>query len=377
MFVLGASVLLAVGCRAFGHNAAGERLARMTHSPRWDTEEETFENPLPLYNDVRAMFTAIVEGGDETAPSAPVPVVRPEPRVLGTPPTTGMRITWLGHSTVLIEVDGKRFLTDPVWGPRASPFSFVGPQRWYPPLIELDQLPPIDAVLISHDHYDHLDHPTIERIKGWDSTFVVPLGVGAHLEYWGVPSGQIVEMDWWNEVNFDLVKIVCTPARHASGRTLLDRNRTLWAGYAVVGPRHRVYFSGDTGMFPEFSEIGSKYGPFDVTMVEVGAYNRAWPDWHSGPEQAVQAHQMLRGHTFIPIHWGLFNLAFHNWTEPVERTQAAAEKAGVRVLTPMPGESLEPSVSKTTRWWPSVPWRNATEDPVRSTGLPKADGAAE
>ncbi len=349
----------------------------MTHSPRWDTEEEAFENPLPLYNDVRAMFTAIVEGGEETAPSAPVPVVRPEPRVLGTPPTTGMRITWLGHSTVLIEVDGKRFLTDPVWGPRASPFSFVGPERWYPPLIELEELPHIDAVLISHDHYDHLDHPTIERIKGWDSTFVVPLGVGAHLEYWGVPSGQIVEMDWWNEVNFDLVKIVCTPARHASGRTLLDRNRTLWAGYAVVGPKHRVYFSGDTGMFPEFTEIGAKYGPFDVTMVEVGAYNRAWPDWHSGPEQAVQAHQMLRGHTFIPIHWGLFNLAFHNWTEPVERTQAAAEKAGVRVLTPMPGESLEPSVSQTTRWWPSVPWRNATEDPVRSTGLPKLNGAAE
>jgi L-ascorbate metabolism protein UlaG (beta-lactamase superfamily) len=349
----------------------------MVESPRWDAEEEQFENPLPLYNDVRAMISAIAEGGDVTEPTAPIPVVHPEPRVLATPPTTGLRITWLGHSTVLIEVDGKRFLTDPVWGPRASPFSFVGPKRWYPPLVELEQLPHLDAVLISHDHYDHLDYPTIERMKTWDTKFVVPLGVGAHLEGWGVPSSKIIEMDWWHEVNFDLVKIVCSPARHASGRTLLDRNRTLWAGYALVGPAHRVYFSGDTGMFPEFADIGAKYGPFDVTMVEVGAYNRAWPDWHSGPEQAVEAHQMLRGTTFIPIHWGLFNLALHNWTEPVERTQAAAEKAHVRVLTPRPGESLEPTIARTARWWPPVAWRTATEDPIRSTGLPETDTAAQ
>lgn len=363
-------ILVAAGCRSFGHGASGERLAHMAQSPQWDAEEEEFRNPLPLFTDVSAMWDAVVHGGDITEPVAPVPVVKPEPRVLATPPTTGLRVTWLGHSTVLLEVDGKRLLTDPVWGPRASPFSFIGPKRWYPPLIELEQLPPIDVVLISHDHYDHLDYPTISRMREWNTKFVTPLGVGAHLEYWGVPSDKIIELDWWQEVNFDLLKVVCSPARHASGRTLLDRDATLWAGYAIVGPLHRVYFSGDTGMFPEFADIGAKYGPFDVTMVEVGAYNRAWPDWHSGPEQAVQAHQMLRGRAFIPIHWGLFNLAAHNWTEPVERTQAAAEKASVRVLTPRPGESLEPSVSNTTRWWPQVPWRNATEDPIRSTGLP-------
>lgn len=367
------SVLLALGCRSFGQGASGDRLARMVHSPRWDEGEERFENPLPLYNDVRAMWTAILEGGDVTEPTAPVPVVRPAPSSLATAPGSGLRITWLGHSTSLIEVDGKRLLTDPVWGPRASPFGFVGPKRWYPPLIELDELPHIDVVLISHDHYDHLDYPTIERISRWDSTFIVPLGVGAHLEYWGVARDKIVELDWWQEVNLDLVKVVCTPARHASGRTLLDRNQTLWAGYAIVGPLHRVYFSGDTGMFPEFADIGEKYGPFDVTMIEVGAYNQAWPDWHSGPEQAVEAHRMLRGKAFIPIHWGLFSLAFHNWTEPVERTQVAAEKANVRVLTPRPGESLEPDTAQTIRWWPHVAWRNADQDPIRSTGLPNAD----
>lgn len=370
LMVGGASVLLMVGCRALGQGASGERLVRMAESSRWDAEAARFDNPLPLYNDVRAMVGAILDGGDVTEPSAPIPVVRPDPRALGTPPTTGLRITWLGHSTVLIDIDGKRLLTDPVWGERASPFNFVGPKRWYSPLIELEQLPPIDAVLISHDHYDHLDMPTIERMREWDTTFIVPLGVGAHLEYWGVPGSKIVELDWWQEVNVDLVKIVCSPARHASGRTLTDRNKTLWAGYAVIGPLHRVYFSGDTGMFPEFRDIGEQYGPFDVTMVEVGAYNQAWPDWHSGPEQAVEAHRMLRGHTFIPIHWGLFNLAFHNWTEPVERTRAAARNANVRLLTPRPGESLEPSIAQTTQWWPQVAWRTATEDPIHSTGLP-------
>jgi L-ascorbate metabolism protein UlaG (beta-lactamase superfamily) len=364
----GLAVVLPMGCRAFGKGADGDRLLRMETSPRWD--EDHFANPLPLYTNLSAMWDALFHGGDVTAPEVPFPLVHPRPEQFAELPVSGLRITWLGHSTLLIEIDGKRILTDPVWGPRASPFTWVGPKRWYPPLIELEKLPPIDIVAISHDHYDHLDYPTIERMHDWNTQFVTPLGVGAHLEYWGVPLERITELDWWQEKTFGDVKLVCSPARHASGRHLFDRDRTLWAGYAMIGPKHRVYFSGDTGLFPEFSEIGEKYGPFDVTMVEVGAYNQAWPDWHSGPEQAVQAHQMLRGTRFLPIHWGLFTLASHNWTEPMERTVVAAERASVSVLTPKPGESVEPATAVTGRWWPSVAWKTAEEDPIKATGMP-------
>lgn len=362
------AVILPMGCRAFGKGADGDRLLRMQSSPRW--EEDHFENPLPLYTNLSAMWDALFHGGQATAPTAPFPLVRPPPEQYATPPASGLRVTWLGHSTVLIEIDGKRVLTDPVWGPRASPFTWVGPKRWYEPLIELEQLPPIDVVAISHDHYDHLDLPTIERMREWNTQFVTPLGVGAHLEYWGISRERITELDWWQEKEIDSLRLVCSPARHASGRHLFDRDHTLWAGYAILGPQHRVYFSGDTGLFPEFADIGQKYGPFDLTMVEVGAYNQAWPDWHSGPEQAVQAHQMLSGKRFLPIHWGLFTLASHNWTEPMERTVVVAERLGVSVLTPRPGESVEPETAMTERWWPTVPWKTAQEDPIKATGMP-------
>ena len=259
-----------------------------------------------------------------------------------------------------------------MWGERTSPFSFAGPKRWYAPPIALSELPPIDVVLISHDHYDHLDAPTIEQMRDWNTRFVVPLGVGAHLEYWGVPAERITELDWGDHLTVDELTVHCTEARHASGRHLLDQNATLWAGYALVGPSHRVFFSGDTGMFPELSDIGERFGPFDVTMVEVGAYNRAWPDWHMGPEQAVTAHRMLRGKAFLPIHWGLFDLALHGWTEPIERTMAAAQAQGVRVLSPRPGESVEPSTTKTTRWWPEVAWQTATDHPIEATKVSRA-----
>lgn len=365
-----AVVMVGLGWRAFGKSASGERLARMQASAQW--QGGAFENTLPLYNDYWGSAMAVFDGSDDATPAEPLPVVTPDPAMFSRPPSSGLRVTWLGHSTTLIEIDGKRLLTDPIWGERTSPFSFAGPKRWYAPPIALSDLPPIDAVLISHDHYDHLDAPTIERMRGWETRFIAPLGVGAHLEYWGVPAGRITEVDWGDRVTLDELTIHCTEARHASGRQLLDQNATLWAGYALVGPRHRVYFSGDTGMFPELADIGARLGPFDVTMVEVGAYHRAWPDWHMGPEQAVTAHRMLRGKAFVPIHWGLFDLALHGWTEPVERTMAAAERAGVRVLVPRPGESLQPSTAETARWWPEVPWQTASEHPIAATKVAAA-----
>jgi L-ascorbate metabolism protein UlaG (beta-lactamase superfamily) len=358
------------GWTAFGRAAEGSRLERMHASKQW--AGNSFDNPLPLFNDVWLSIRSSVSGSAVASPSVALPVVRPDPSLFQSSPAGGLRITWLGHSTTLIEIDGRRILTDPVWGERTSPFSFMGPKRWYAPPIALDDLPAIDVVLLSHDHYDHLDAPTIQRMVAWESRFIAPLGVGAHLEYWGVPAARITEVDWWDRVSIDELTIHCTPARHASGRHLFDQNATLWAGYALVGPAHRVFFSGDTGMFPELSDIGARFGPFDVTMIEVGAYHQAWPDWHMGPEQAVTAHRMLRGKAFLPIHWGLFDLALHGWTEPVERTSVAAEKAGVDLLLPKPGESIVPGQTRTARWWPEVSWQTAEEHAIVATAVDHA-----
>lgn len=366
--LLAATILVARGWVAFGQAPEGARLERMQASAQWDADH--FENPQPLWNDGWGMVRESLAASDHRSPEQPVPVVTPDPASFERPPATGLRVTWLGHSTILVEIDGLRVLTDPVWGERTSPFPKLGPRRWYPPPIALDELPAIDVVLISHDHYDHLDQPTIAAIAGWDARFVAPLGVGAHLAYWGVPEDKIVELDWWESTRVGALELTCAPARHASGRQIFDANRTLWAGYALVGPEHRVFFSGDTGLFPGMREIGERLGPFDLTMIEVGAYGQSWPDWHIGPEQAVVAHAMLRGEHMLPVHWGLFDLAFHGWTAPIERSVAAAEAAGVDLLTPRPGESFEPEAAPAfARWWPALPWRGADDYPIVSTKL--------
>ncbi len=340
----------------------------MESSRQW--KDGHFENPQPLFNDVVGSITGWLESSPQ---GAPIEAFLPQKIEAGQflhPPESGLRLTWLGHASVLIEIDGQRILTDPMWSQRSSPFSWIGPTRWYEPPIAITDLPPIDAVLISHDHYDHLDMKTILAMRNWKSRFIVPLGVGEHLRYWGIPSAQIDEVDWWDQIPLGGVSVVCTPARHASGRFLFDKDATLWAGYAIVGASHRVYFSGDTGPFPAMKDIGDRFGPFDVTMIEIGQYHRAWPDWHIGPEQAVAAHQTVRGKVMLPIHWALLTLAYHGWTEPAERVLRAAASRSVSVLLPRPGESIEPSRPHvTTRWWPELPWQTAEEHPIVSTGM--------
>ena len=357
---------LAAAWRDFGAAATGQRRARMERSPQYRDGE--FVNPLPLWNDVTGALAATLDASPYYVPDAPVPTVVPDTAALRSSPASGLRVTWFGHSSTLLEIDGVRVLTDPFWGERASPLGWIGPRRWFSPLLALRDLARVDAVVISHDHYDHLDLATVTHLDSIGVTFIVPLGVGAHLAYWGVAAERIVELDWWERHRVGGIDVVSTPARHASGRQLLDRDHTLWTGFAFVGPTHRAWYSGDTGLFPQLTEIGERLGPFDLTLIESGQYHRAWPDWHLGPEQAVQAHRMVRGTVMLPVHWALLALAPHGWTEPIERVRAEAARTGVQLITPAPGMSVEPTRDRVTaRWWPDLPWQAAAEHPVRAT----------
>lgn len=360
-----AALAVVDGWRAFGRRARGVRLAVMQASPQW--REGSFVNPQPLHNHAWVGIKGFLHKSPHVSPAQAVPVAKAD---LGQPPATGLRVTWLGHSSVLVEIDGHHVLTDPIFSERASPLGWVGPRRWFESPLQVNDLPHLDAVVISHDHYDHLDRQSVLALAPRTDRFIVPLGVGEHLVYWGIAAAKIVELDWWKTQQVGALRVVCTPARHASGRIIIDDDEKLWAGFALLGPHHRVYYSGDTGLFPAMAEIGKKLGPFDLTMIEVGQYHQAWPDWHIGPEQAVRAHEMVRGHVMLPVHWGTFGLAFHGWTEPIERTWAAARAAKITLAAPRPGQSFEPeNVPPVERWWPDLPWSTGEQDPIVSSQM--------
>lgn len=352
-----------------GALAEGARRARVEASAQWS--DGRFRNVLPRVDGPWGQMLRrwVFGGSPDATPRERPPYLRRSGAEFGRPPLSGLRVTWLGHSTLLLEIDGQNVLLDPVWGERASPFSFMGPKRWYPPPLPLDELPAIDVVLISHDHYDHLDTPTVKALRGKVGRWAVPLGIGAHLERWGVAPEAIVELDWWEQTRVGALTLTATPARHFSGRWLDDADQTLWSGWVMASDRHKVYYSGDTALFDEIDQI-ARLGPFDLTLIEAGAYDALWADVHLGPEQAVEAHQRVGGGMLLPVHWGLFDLALHAWTEPMERILAAADAAGVQVAAPRPGESIEPALARPVeRWWPDVPWKRAEEAPVRSSGL--------
>ncbi len=336
---------------SFGEVATEDRLARIEASPRW--QGKRFVNPVETGTvrlaDTWKMLKAYATNDAVVEPEVALPV--DTPTSLAPTADDELRITWMGHSSMLIALDGALILTDPVWGERASPFSLVGPARFHAPPVALQDLPPLDAILISHDHYDHLDYPTVQHFAATDTDFYVPLGVGAHLESWGVDPARIHELDWWEEARVEGVRLVSTPARHFSGRGVLDRNKTLWTSWAVVGPEHRVWFSGDTGPADFFDEIGEKLGPFDATMIEVGAWNALWGDIHLGPEAAVKVHQQVRGETMIPVHWGTFNLALHAWDAPIIELMDLAAEAGVPLAAPIAGGVIDPAAPSVAPFW--------------------------
>lgn len=348
---------------ALGKRVQGLRLERVKASPLWSGEAFRNVHPIaPGLQDASAPRPTLAEflcAGNRRTPRHALPSVDPRD-AWARRPASGLRTTWLGHSTVLIEIDGWRVLTDPVWGQRASPTRLAGPKRFQPVPVRLSGLPEIDLVVVSHDHYDHLDYPTIRVLARSGVPFVTSLGVGAHLEAWGVAPERITELDWWEShrvAGTDLT-VTAAPSQHFSGRALKDRNATLWSSFAIRGTRHAVFFSGDTGLTSQYAEIRERLGPFDLVMLEVGAFHPSWGHIHLGPENALKAHALLGAGALLPVHWGTFSLALHAWDEPAETLFALAAQRATRLVMPRLGEAVEPAHAP-----PSVPWWRAVDAP--------------
>lgn len=337
-----------------GLKLAGLRLERVRASKHW--KDGVFHNTLPVAPGLKGnplpLLGEYFFSGNQRTPPGPFPVS--DPRDGWTHPVaSGLRVTWLGHSTVLLEADGRRLLTDPVFGERASPYSFAGPKRFHPVPARLDDLPPLDAVLLSHDHFDHLCRETMARLAASQVPVVTSLGVGAHLEALGFSASRVTELDWGESAELGGLRFTATPAQHFSGRSLWGRNSTLWSSWVVDSGKRRVFFSGDTGLAPELPDIGKTHGPFELVMLEVGAWHEAWGDIHLGPRNALTAFDQLGGGTLFPVHWGTFNLALHAWDEPAETLVANAQ--GRRLFMPRLGLPTEPAhVDGPTPWWREV-----------------------
>lgn len=271
-------------------------------------------------------------------------------------PDSITRLTWFGHSTFLLEIAGKKILLDPMFGDVPAPHPWLGKSRYSNGLpIEIEKLPKIDAIIMSHDHYDHLDYGSIMKLKEKTELFYMPLGVGAHFRKWGVAENRIHELAWWDDIILDSLKFTCAPARHFSGRGFGDRAATLWASWVIQSPDKNVYFSGDSGYGPHFKEIGEKFGSFDYAMMECGQYNEKWQAIHMMPEETIQAAVDINAKITQPIHWGAFTLSLHNWTDPIVRASAEAGKRGIQLCTPEIGEPvLIGQQHPNSKWWEKV-----------------------
>ena len=363
--VTGVIVLLAAATwlstdhlRAFGGSPDA---AKLRSSPHFDGHRFVNTEYTPMMADSSSSSLGVLRhwlfGHELRAPNCPLPLYGNGAAELQKPPASEVRVTWLGHSTTILEVDGVTVLTDPIWSERASPSRWVGPRRFHPPPMALDALPHLDAVLISHEHYDHLDEATVQALAKRGVAFHVPLGIGAHLTAWGVPAAQIVEHDWWQPATLPHgVQLTSVPARHFNGRGVPGRVGASWTSWALVGPRHRLFYSGDTGLHAAMREIGARLGPFDVALLEIGQYDPSWGNIHLGPLGALEANERLGGRVLFPIHWATFELGMHDWSEPAETLTVEAAKRHVAITTPRLGEPVEPLLHPTTpAWWRALP----------------------
>lgn len=328
------------------------RLERIENSPQFT--QGRFRNPTGASANVQPgemgpVVSEFVFGARKRSPRSGLRGVDPR-ETWGNAAPEGFRVTWLGHSTLFVEMDGVTFLTDPVWERRASPVRFAGPKRFQDMVVPIDAMPRVDVVLVSHDHYDHLDRMAVTKLAHQGAQFVVTLGVGGHLERWGIPTERITELDWWEHHDVRGVRVTSAPTQHFSGRGVSDRNSTLWGSFVLESDRHKFYFGADSGLGDHFSKIGEKFGKFDVITLEIGAFHPAWGDIHMGPDNAWRARDMIGSGAFLPIHWGTFDLAVHAWQDPPERVLEAAN--GRELWLPRMGEPLDlVARNEPTPWW--------------------------
>lgn len=344
-----------------------EALAAHTFLRRAERGERRYLNPVPTsvggWRTLREALPQYLSNKEEKFPRKPLGPFRTDVSLYDHPPSSGLRVTWMGHSTLLLEIDGFRVLTDPVWDLRASPLRWAGPKRFFTAPLPLERLPRLDAVLVSHDHYDHLGEATVRTLSHLpqlrETKWLTALGVGDVLEQYGVRHPQIYELDWTDThtietASGEALHLTAIPSRHFSGRSMFNRFETLWASFVLQSARHKVYFGADSGWWPGFAEIGKVHGPFDLTMLEIGAYNDLWQDIHLGPDGAACAFMDMGGAgLFMPIHWGLFDLALHGWRQPIERLLEIAEEKRFKLWSPTPGEPSEvvSSVELRSDWW--------------------------
>jgi L-ascorbate metabolism protein UlaG (beta-lactamase superfamily) len=355
--------------RMLGLTAAQRGRASLGASPQHDSVRFRNVKPRPVEGMGKMLSIAwnmLVNKPDGTVPTGALPVETLTREQLEAAPDRSLYR--LGHSTMLLKLRGQFWLTDPVFAERASPFRNMGPKRFHAPPIALADLPPLKGVILSHDHYDHLDRDTVLALAASTGVFLTPLGVGDRLIEWGIDAAKVRQFDWWQGTQVDGVWFTATPAQHFSGRSLFDGNSTLWASWVIVDDDLRVFFSGDTGYFDGFKTIGEKLGPFDVTLIETGAYDAQWPYVHMQPDQTVQAHTDLRGRWLVPVHNGTFDLAMHRWQEPFERVVGLTLARGIPLATPRMGERLDLAAPHRGERW----WREVAETSTETVAKPKA-----
>ncbi|TDG04057.1 hydrolase [Paraburkholderia guartelaensis] len=342
--------------RTLGLSAAQRGRELSSTSPQHDGERFRNVRPRPaegIGKTLKIMWNMIFHKPGGTVPAGSLPVQALTREQLEAAPDRS--VYRLGHSTLLFKLRGQFWLTDPVFAERASPFRHLGPKRFHAPPIALADLPPLRGVILSHDHYDHLDRETVLALAATTGVFLTPLGVGDRLIEWGIDGAKVRQFDWWQGASVEGIEFTATPAQHFSGRSLFDGNSTLWASWVIADADLRVFFSGDTGYFDGFRTIGERLGPFDATFIETGAYDPQWPYVHMQPEETVQAHVDLRGEWLVPIHNGTFDLAMHRWQDPFERVTGLALARGVTLSTPRIGERLDlAEPHRGERWWREV-----------------------
>jgi len=340
----------------FGGKPTAEQ--KLAYAQTGHYEDGKFVNQIPSpmdigVKDIPSLLYKQLKGDPNRQPSVKFDVQKIDSLEIEQKPDSITRLTWFGHSSFLLEIAGKKILLDPMFGDVPAPHPWLGKSRYSNGLpIAIDKLPNIDAIIMSHDHYDHLDYGSIMKLKAKTREFYMPLGVGAHFRKWGVADEHIHELDWWGEIQLDSLTFTCAPARHFSGRGFGDRAATLWGSWIIQSPEKKIYFSGDSGYAPHFKEIGKKYGPFDFAMMECGQYNEKWQSIHMMPEETIQAAIDVQAKVTQPIHWGAFTLSLHTWTDPIERATAEALKKNVILCTPEIGEPvIIGSQHPVGRWW--------------------------